>query len=94
VPPYFFYDMRLKKGEMYYVEWDDTLIRNDWSEDDTNEFLEDSPRVRFMGWFVKSDKKAKIFILQSDVPPGTVVGERIKVPIGMIRVIKRLEFVE
>jgi len=86
--------MRLKKGEMYYVEWDDTLIRNDWSEDDTNEFLEDSPRVRFMGWFVKSDKKAKIFILQSDVPPGTVVGERIKVPIGMIRVIKRLEFVE
>jgi len=86
--------MRLKKGEMYYVEWDDTLIRNDWSEDDTNEFLEDSPRVRFMGWFVKSDKKAKIFILQSDVPPGTVVGERIKVPIGMIRVIKRLEFAE
>jgi len=79
---------------MYYVEWDDTLIRNDWSEDDTNEFLEDSPRVRFMGWFIKSDKKAKIFILQSDVPPGTVVGERIKVPIGMIRVIKRLEFVE
>jgi hypothetical protein len=86
--------MRLKKGEMYYVEWDDTLIRNDWSEDDTNEFLEDSPRVRFMGWFVKSDKKAKIFILQSDVPPGTVVGERIKVPIGMIRVIKRLKFAE
>jgi predicted RNA-binding protein (virulence factor B family) len=86
--------MRLKKGEMYYVEWDDTLIRNDWSEDDTNEFLEDSPRVRFMGWFVKSDKKAKIFILQSDVPPGTVVGERIKVPIGMIRVVKRLKFAE
>jgi len=79
---------------MYYVEWDDTLIRNDWSEDDTNEFLEDSPRVRFMGWFVKSDKKAKIFILQSDVPPGTVVGERIKVPIGMIRVVKRLKFAE
>ena len=86
--------MRLKKGEMYYVEWDDTLIRNDWSEDDTREFLVDSPRVRFMGWFVKSDKKAKIFILQSDVPPGTVVGERIKVPVGMIRVIKRLQFAE
>ena len=86
--------MRLKKGEMYYVEWDDTLIRNDWSEDDRSEFLEDSPRVRFMGWFVKSDKKAKIFILQSDVPPGTVVGERIKVPIGMIRVVKRLKFAE
>ena len=86
--------MRLKKGEMYYVAWDDTLIRYDWSEDDTSEFLEDSPRVRFMGWFVKSDKKAKIFILQSDVPPGTVVGERIKVPVGMIRVIKRLQFAE
>jgi hypothetical protein len=86
--------MRLKKGEMYYVEWDDTLIRNDWSEDDTTEFLADSPRVRFMGWFVKSDKKAKLFILHGDVPPGTTVGERIKVPSGMIRVIKRLQFVE
>ena len=86
--------MRLKKGEMYYVEWDDTLIRNDWSEDDTSEFLEDSPRVRFMGWFVKSDKKAKIFILQSDVPAGTVGGERSKVPVGMIRVIQRLQFAE
>ena len=40
---------------MYYVEWDDTVMRNDWSEDDTTEFLEDSPRVRFMGWFVRRD---------------------------------------
>ena len=86
--------MRLKKGAMYYVEWDDTIIRNDWSEDDTTEFLEDSPRVRFMGWFVRSSTQAKIFILQGDVPPGTTVGERIKVPTGMIRVIKRLIFAE
>jgi hypothetical protein len=86
--------MRLKKGAMYYVEWDDTLIRNDWSEDDTTEFLEDSPRVRFMGWFVRSSAQAKIFLLQGDVPPGTTVGERIKVPTGMIRVIKRLIFAE
>jgi hypothetical protein len=86
--------MRLKKGAMYYVEWDDTMIRNDWSEDDTTEFLEDSPRVRFMGWFVRSSPQAKIFILQGDVPPGSTVGERIKVPTGMIRVIKRLMFAE
>ena len=63
--------MRLKNGAMYYVEWDDTVIRN-----------------------VKSDKQAKLFILQGDIPPGTTVGERIKVPSGMIRVIKRLQFVE
>jgi len=86
--------MRLKKGQMYYVEWDDTVVRSDWSDDDTNEFLADSPRVRFMGWFVKSDKQAKVFVLQGDVPPGTVVGERIKVPTGMIRVIKRLQVME
>ena len=83
---------KLKKGEKYYVEWDDTLIRSDWTDDDTEDFLRDPPRVRFMGWYSRRNKDALVFIMQSDVPPGNVVGERIKVPKGMIREIKLLSF--
>ena len=32
---------RFTKGGMYYVEWDDTLIRNDWADDDTEDLLND-----------------------------------------------------
>ena len=85
---------RLKKGEKYYVEWDDTLIRNDWTDDDTDDLLKDTPTVRFMGWYSKRDKDALVFIMHSDIPPGKVVGERIKVPKGMLRKIKRLSFAE
>ncbi len=83
---------KLKKGEPYYVEWDDTLIRSDWTDDDTEDFLNDPPRVRFMGWYARRDNNALVFIMQGDVPPGKVVGERIKVPKGMIREIKLLSF--
>ena len=85
---------RFTKGGMYYVEWDDTLIRNDWADDDTEDLLNDPPTVRFMGWFSKRDKDAVVFILHGDIPPGNVVGERIKVPKGMIRKVIKLEFSE
>ena len=85
---------KLVKGEKYYVEWDDTMIRSDWSDDDTEDLLKESPTVRFMGWFSKRDKDAIVFVLHGDIPPGKVVGERIKVPKGMIRRIKKLTFIE
>jgi hypothetical protein len=85
---------KLKKGGMYYVEWNDTLIRSDWTEDDTDDFLKDSPTVRFMGWYAKRDKESLVFVMHCDMPPGKVVGERIKVPKGMISNIKKLSFAE
>ncbi len=85
---------KLKKGGMYYVEWNDTLIRSDWTEDDTDDFLKDSHTVRFMGWYAKRDKESLVFVMHCDMPPGKVVGERIKVPKGMISNIKKLSFAE
>lgn len=75
---------RLKKGSPYYVEWDDTMIRNDWSDNDTKDFLEDPPSTEFMGWYDGMNKKAYVFIMHRDVPPGKTVGERIKIPKKMM----------
>ena len=83
---------RLKKGGMYYVEWNDTLIRSDWTEDDTDDFLKDPPTVRFMGWYSKRDKESLVFVMHGDIPPGKVVGERIKIPKAMIKLIRKLSF--
>ena len=85
---------RLKKGGMYYVEWNDTLIRNDWADDDTDDFLKDPPTVRFMGWYMKRDKESLVFVMHCDIPPGKVVGERIKVPKAMIKSIRNLSFTD
>ena len=76
---------RLKKGSPYHVKWDDTMIRNDWTDNDTTEFLADPPDTEFMGWYDGMNLKAYVFILHRDVPPGKIVGERAKVPKGMIQ---------
>lgn len=84
---------RLSKGKPYYVQWDDTLIRSDWTENDTNNFLEELPTVEFMGWYAGRSKDALVFIMHRDTPPGKVVGERIKVQKGMIKSILKVDIV-
>ena len=75
---------KLKKGKPYYVVWDDTMIRNDWADNDTEDFLNDPPTTEFMGWYDGMNSKAYVFIMHRDAPPGKVVGERITVPKGMM----------
>lgn len=81
---------RLKIGQPYHVTWDDAMVRTNWADNDTKDFLDDPPDTEFMGWYDGTNKKALVFIMHRDVPPGKVVGERIKVPKGMVKTVKHL----
>lgn len=83
---------RLKTGSIYHVVWEDALARTDWADADYKEMLEDPPLVQLVGFYQGRSKQAILMVFQKDHNDGPVVGERIKIPVGMVHDIKELTF--
>jgi len=54
--------------------------------------LEDPPLVQLVGFYQGRSKQAILMVFQKDHNDGPVVGERIKIPVGMVHDIKELTF--
>ncbi len=78
---------RMRKLPLIIVEWEDTTGQSSWEEEKNADFkIKPSFSV---GWKLKTDRKYVLITRQREV--GGNFADRLKIPRGCIKSIKRLE---